>query len=442
MTKKLLFILALLPCFALSQHTIKGTFSPANNYSWIIIYKVTPSTALYVDNASINQEGIVEIKLDATDTKGIYRIVYALPQEDYHFDIIYNGQEDVTFTFSEEKGVEFIESSENKLLTSYTKSILLVNQTLNSFFMKGSQDEAAFLQITETLKDAQTNFENAAKGKMVEHFIKANTPYIPSGLEDVNTYSKNVRDNYLNHVDFNDPTLQSSDFLIQRMLSYVFGMTSNPNDLETFKLNVNEIAKAINIASLDYQSTLLEILWDKFVEMDNEPMANYVATHFLMPITKELNQTELSNELRVYKNTSIGSLAPNFDIDITSDTNKKETTSLHNLKASQHYLLLFWSSSCGHCLDELPKLKSYLDTLPKGLIKVIAIGLEDEPYGWNNEIIYYPNFIHIYGNGKWDNPISNNYGITATPFFFLLDADKHILAKPDNTMALKMYLEK
>jgi thiol-disulfide isomerase/thioredoxin len=298
------------------------------------------------------------------------------------------------------------------------------------------------MKIIETLKDAQSNFENAAKGKIAEHFIKANKPYIPSEYEDIKTYSKNLRGNYLKHVNFNNSTLQSSDFLIQRMLSYVFGMTSNPDDFVAFKLNVDDIANAIKTTSLDYQSTLLEILWNKFVEIDNETMANYVANEYLLPITKQLNNYKLTNKLIVYKNTSIGSLAPNFNVDINSDTNTKKTSSLHNLKGSQNYLVLFWSSSCGHCLEELPKLKTYLDTLPNNTLKVVAIGMEDEPYGWNNEIVYYPNFIHVYGKGKWDNPISNNYGVTATPFFFLLDADKHILAKPDDTETLKVYMKK
>ena len=44
----------------------------------------------------------------------MYRIVYAAPQEDYNFDIIYNGKEDVEFTFNSETGVHFLKSSENK----------------------------------------------------------------------------------------------------------------------------------------------------------------------------------------------------------------------------------------------------------------------------------------------------------------------------------------
>lgn len=442
MIRKLLFLLALIPSFIAAQHTIKGTFTPTEDYKWIILYKVTPNTSVYVDNAEVNENGIVEINMDSTRTKGIYRIVYALPQEEFNFDIIYNGQENVEFTFSEDKGIEFINSTENKLLTSYTKSMLMINQTINNFYGQGKEDKKAFKKITETLKEAQASFEEASKGKLVSHFIKANAPYIPEDYEDVKTYSNNMRKSYLKHVDFNNEILQSSDFLIQRVLSYVFGMTSNPDDLDVFKSNVDDVAKAMSSTNLEYQSTLLEILWNQFVSIESETMANYVATEYLLPVSKKLNDNELTNQLTVFKNTSIGTTAPDFDIELVGENNKNETTTLKKLDSQERYVVLFWSSSCGHCLDELPELKKYINTLKEGDTKVIAIGLEDEPYNWNNEILYYPKFIHVYGKGKWDNPISDNYGVTATPTYFVLNKDKQIIAKPYDFKALKEYLDK
>jgi len=55
-------------------------------------------------------------------------------------------------------------------------------------------------------------------------------------------------------------------------------------------------------------------------------------------------------------------------------------------------------------------------------------------------IAEYPDFIHVLGLGKWDNPTSNAYGIESTPSFFLLDKDKKIIAKPYDAVALKTAL--
>ena len=441
MIKKLLFLFALLPSIFMAQNSIKGTFTPAEEYKWIILYKVTPTTSIYVDNAEVDENGNFEILMDSTAAEGIYRIVYAMPQEEFNFDIIYNAEENVVLNFSDEKGVEFLNSKENKLLTSFTKSMMMVNQTINNFYSQPNQDEKTFKKIFDTLKEAQTSFEEASKGTIASHFIKANATYIPTKYEDVRTYSKNLRENYLKHVDFNNPILQSSEFLIQRMLGYVFGMTSNPDDMDAFKANVDDIAEKIENTDKTYQKTLLKILWNQFADLEKEFMANYVSTEYLLPIAKELNDNELSTELTVYKNTSIGAEAPDFPIEITND-DEKDLTNLSELDTHQRYVVLFWSSSCSHCLEELPELKKQINSMQKGDTKVIAIGMEDEPYNWNNEILYYPDFIHVYGEGKWDNPIGDAYGVTATPTYFVLDKDKKIISKPYDFKALKEYLDK
>jgi len=226
------------------------------------------------------------------------------------------------------------------------------------------------------------------------------------------------------------------------MLGYVFGMTSNPDDLDAFKANVDVIANEIKSTPLSYQKTLLKILWNQFVDIENEAMANYVASQYIIPISKELQDEQLTNELMNFKNTSINAIAPDFSLEIINKDNEKEETKLSKLDSHQRYVILFWSSSCSHCLEELPELKKEIESLQEGNTKVIAIGLEDEPYNWNNEILYYPDFIHVYGEGKWDNTIGDNYGVTATPTYFVLNKDKKIITKPYDFKALKEYMDK
>ncbi len=441
MIKKLLFLFAFIPSILMAQYGIKGKFTPPEEYKWIILYKVTPTASIYVENAEIGEDGSFEIELDSTRKKGVYRIVYAVPQEEFNFDIIYDAKETIELNFSQEKGVEFITSYENKLLTSYAKSMMMVNETINSFYMKNSKDEDSFNSIFNTLKEAQKSFEEASLGTIASHFIKANSPYIPDAYEDVKTYSKNLRDNYLKHIDFNNPILQSSEFLIERMLGYVFRMTSNPDDLDAFKDNVDVIANEIRSTPLSYQKTLFKILWNQFVDIENEGMANYVASQYLIPITKELQDELITNELIIYKNTSIGEIAPDFSFEVINKDNEKEETKLSKLDSHERYVVMFWSSSCSHCLEELPELKKEIESLQEGNTKVIAIGLEEEPYNWNNEILYYPEFIHVYGEGKWDNSIGDEYGVSATPTYFVLNKDKKIVSKPYDFKALKEFLD-
>ena len=90
----------------------------------------------------------------------------------------------------------------------------------------------------------------------------------------------------------------------------------------------------------------------------------------------------------------------------------------------------------------MPVLYDYLKTNQQ--TQVIAVGLEDDESkaGWQQEITKYPKFINVYGTNKWENKYALDYGVNATPNFFVLDAKKKVLAKPDDVDELKLFFEK
>ena len=309
----------------------------------------------------------------------------------------------------------------------------MVNQTISNYYTKQSTDKAAFKAIFKTLKETQSAYEESAEGKMVLNFIKANKPYIPSDYEDISTYSKNLKSHFFNYVDFSSELLQSSTFLTDRVSGYVFNMIENPSN-EDYKSLVDDVVKAISDNDLEIKTSLLEMLWQNFSTQENNDMANYITDNYLLDLANKTNNKALAETITSFKNTSIGTKAPNFEI--SADSNN---ISLHDLKGSDYYLLIFWSSGCGHCLNELPKVKALLAN--KAQIKVVAFGLEDSKSKWSSVIKDYPDFIHTIGLEKWDNPIVTTYGISATPTYFLLDSNKIIKAKPYDYEELEVVLK-
>jgi len=441
MFKKLGFILAFLPTLVVAQHTIKGHFSPAKDYEWVILYEVTPISSLFIANTEINEEGYFEFQLDSTITQGMYKLVYALPQEENNFDIIYNAKEDVELNFNQETGIEYKSSIENQLVSSYTNSMSLVSQSIGNFFQQQSTDTLALASIFKTQRETQTNFEAAAEGTIASHFIKANRPYIPNEFEDIKTYINNLKIHFFDYVDFNNKTLQSSSFFIERILNYVFGMSSETEDDSIiYKSNIDDVFLAMNDADQEIKSTLLEVLWQQMVDTGFEDVANYISDKYLISLAEELNDTELVDGLTLFKSLSINNKAPDFSFDIL-DGEQKIASSLYDLDVAEQYIIVFWSSACGHCLEEIPLLQSYLKTLETRNIQVVAIGLEDKPNRWQREISKYPEFIHILGLGKWDFPLVKTYNVNSTPTYYVLDKDKKIISKPYDIEALKKFLD-
>ena len=430
--KKLLILLLVLPLLLQAQ-SVKGTFSPVEDFSYAFLYEATPESANYVNRGQIDEKGNFEIQLDSTLTPGIYKIVYATPPEENNFDFIYDGKEDVAFNFSHANGLVFTASEENKLWSSYLKSIDMVNQTISNYFGKSNSDKKGFKAIFKTLKDTQTAYEELAEGKLVSRFIIANRPYIPEKYETISVYSEHLKAHYLSQVDFSDYLLQSSSYLTDRVTAYVFNMVSNPNN-ETYEAHIDDVAKAIGDNDSAIKISLLQMLWQNFVSIENNEVANYITDHYLLELAKETNNMVLEDMLISFKNTSIGVVASDFEI--TSDDKK---TSLHQLEGADNYLLIFWSSACGHCLNELPKVKKMVANKPN--LQVVAFGLENNDTNWKREIKKYPEFIHQIGLGKWDNPLVKNYGVSSTPTYFLLDASKVIIAKPNSLEDLEVVLK-
>ena len=156
-------------------------------------------------------------------------------------------------------------------------------------------------------------------------------------------------------------------------------------------------------------------------------------------ITELLNDEESVERYELYKSLSIGQPAPDISWE-TEDIGVTTAMSLSTLGPSEKYLVFFWSSTCSHCLKEIPELKKFLDSSEECNLQVLAVGLEDHSQRWKKEIANYPEFTHILGLGKWENEIGKRYNISSTPTYFVLDADKKIMAKPEDLEALKKVL--
>lgn len=430
MIKKILLVfLVSLSLSATAQKTISGTFTPADAYNFGILYMIDVNNVFYKVDSNI-RDGVFTVKTKENMEPGMYRLVYDLPQNEHFFDFIYSGKEDIEFAFSSETGVSFVSSEENRLWYNYKNAVDTYLQEVDVMYADSSSEK----QIKKRFK-AQTQIlnelEKEAEGTVAAAFIRAYTPYIPSHFETVETYHSNRKKNYWKTVDFGNIQLQKSGLPLEMALKYVFNFVEDSEQPEASrKENVDILAKAIVNQSPVFQKALLTDLWQFMVNNEQIDIANYLSEEHLIGIAEAQQDAALSQKLRIFKNTSIGALAPNFfweeDID-----GKTVNTNLHALDDAENYLIIFWSSLCSHCLSEVPKIHGALKNSAPGTFHVIAVGLEDEPYDWQNRILDMPNFSHVLGLGKWDNKIGDDYDVSATPTYYLLDATKHISAKPE-----------
>jgi len=434
--KCIFYLLVMIPSLLISQNTIKATFIPEEDFTWGILYKNSPTGTKYVAQSKF-VEGHLVFKLNEKVTKGIYKLVYAVPQNEYNFDLIYNGKEDIELKFNLNDGAIFLKSSENILLFSYLSELTSLGKLVEVEFSKNQINRKAITTIFDTQRELQITYEEKSKGMLVNHFIKANKPYIPSKYEPKSSYIKNQNAGYFENIDFSDEILQSSSLLLDKSLAYISSVVNKGFiKQKNYNYNIDKVVAKTKITNPDFQKVFLAKMWEKFVSYNQIKSANYLAEKYLIPLANQQNDKNLALKLNQFKNLSIGNSAPDFILDESSQ--KK----LSALDVAENYILVFWSSGCSHCLKELPQLHSLSDKLNSTKYKVVAVGLEENYTNWSNEVKKFPNFINAIKLQKWNNKVVKDYALTSTPTYFVLDQDKKFKFKPEGLKDLKTYLNK
>ena len=422
-----------------AQPSISGTFTPTENFTWVLAYQLTPESQEYVGNTEI-MEGRFELKLPENSTSGTYRLVYAVPQEEFYFDILYDGKEAVELSFDIELGLQFKKSEENIMRQAYFEEMGKLEEQLMMHYTSVQKSKKELRDIARQMRETQERFIQNSKGLIVHHFITANLPYIPKASESLQQYIENRRMHYFDAVDFDQPVLRASDFIKEKVLS--FALTVHPLELkssmgtqETIKNNLNIIAKKLSEVDTTYTITIFYHLWKELINHNLNSAADFLYNARLKELAKSTGNLAMIDEIELYNRLRLGGQAPEIVVQKGG-----VSYNLSDLKGDDAYILIFWSSTCSHCLNELPKLHAGLSEYTN--IGVIAIGLEDEEENWKKESAKFPDFEHTIAFGKWENEYAKLYAIERTPTYFILDKNKKIISKPLDYQKVLEFLQK
>ena len=432
------FCLLLTSLNILAQGSISGNFSPPKDFKWLIAYELTPNGERYSTDTAI-KEGSFILEMPATAQAGMYRLVYAVPQDEFYIDVIYNKKEDVKFNFNLQNGLTITNSEENKWYHEYFSKITTAQDRLLEYYETGNDSKKEYGAILKELKTIQTNFEEEHPSSIAHKFIKANRSYIPTEFENLETFLKNKKQHHFDNLNINDPILQGSNFLTDKFASYVF--SALPADIKTkeqleieINKNIRTTADFIKTTPNGFQVKALHQLWEIAEVNEMGSVQDFIFKNHLKKSALANDNQKLVDEIEIASRLRIGAVSP----DITWEANGKKH-SLLTMEKAENYLLVFWSSTCSHCLKELPQLHKELKDY-EGL-KIIAVGLEDDNINWKKVSATLPAFNHAIALGRWESDYAQTFGIQSTPTYFILDSEKRFLAKPESDKEVVEFLE-
>lgn len=455
MIKKLLPILILISTISYAQYTVKGSMSPQIKTDWLILYKLEGTKQVFVNNTTIKTDSVIisgnkqavssfEIKLPSSAKPGTYRATYKLEGAGF-VDFVFN-QEDVSFIFNPEypqQSIAFAASSENKLFADYMSDISIVQQKLDSIQVAVLQNpeldlKEDYKKTLQKVDSVQTDFEQKTEGKYIAPFVKASARSNPSEiLTSVNTYLDNIKSTYFDRLDFSNKTLVNSAFLTNRVLDYIFYINFSEDEKQQQTLHKSSIETVLSkIKSDTYKRDIIQFLIEQFEESKNLDIIDYLFENHYNRLPLPIQDSKFKEEKQALFATEIGRVAPDF-----SWQENGRNLKLSALNDAENYVLVFWSTSCSHCLREIPELHTYMKTIPN--TKVIAFALENDAFVWEN---YRKNNLYgwhnVLGLKKWKNETARTYQVYATPTYFVLDKNKKIIDKPNAIKDVKEFIEK
>ena len=115
---------------------------------------------------------------------------------------------------------------------------------------------------------------------------------------------------------------------------------------------------------------------------------------------------------------------------------------MYNINA-EYLILFFWDPDCGHCEQEIPKLKEFYDSFKeKYNLEIFSVCSDTSVVKWKKGIIKRGmNWINVDGPRTLTGDYHEQYDITTTPVIYILNRNKEIIAKHLRTDQIAQFLK-
>ena len=443
--KNIFFVFTAILAFNFSSvieaQTIKGKLNiqrQANKQ--VDLYRTEGKYKYKVDSTKVLTDGSFTFKYKK-HLKGFYKLT--LGNENNIVDVILNSSEPVvSLAFSQirlEKGIEVIQSNENKAYWEFKKEDSAVQSKIKNLKKQRGQFKS---QTNEVKVNEMTN-EIIKLEKELFNFVQTVINKYPTTFfskTKIASLSKTPKDKatYFDDLDFSNESFIRSDVYATRFQDYII---KHSGHTEVGYYNaVDDIMKKSKINEKVFEFALYNLL-DGFYGSGLEDVATYIMEEYFYG--EACGEIEINDLLRskadLIKNLQIGNIPPDFTI----KSNYGADVNLKNTCANNKYtVIMFWATHCPHCMRDLPGfVPVYNEYKSKGL-EVIGVALDVNQTKWKNTIEEKGfNWKNVSQFGNYKSPVCIDYKINKTPSWFILDSSMKIIAKPKGKQEILRFLK-
>jgi thiol-disulfide isomerase/thioredoxin len=443
------------PTVASTGHSIQISLKPYQNTK-IYIGTNYGNSRVLADSAILNDksEGVFESSKKLTP--GIYFVVSPKYAILFDFLVDENQKFKIIADTTNLTAVTIIGSKENDIFKNYSKSMndigVQLGEIEKAFKSATNANDSTTLvnKYNDKKKELNDNRQAIMKGQpntMTAYFLnvmqRPDVPAIPivNGKADSTYPFYYVKNHFWDNVVFNDNRLVRTPFFEAKLDEYFKNYVSREPDSI-----IEEVQYMLTVAKTgnEIYPFLLFKFTNKYITpefMGQDKVFLHIYQNFFAKgdttLLNEASKKSITERAYSMMANQLGLAAPPL---VINDINDKKI-SLYDM-TSPYTFVAFWDPTCSHCKEEIPRVDSFYKAIWSKLnVKILSVNINfKELASWKTFIKEnkLAGWIHAYQTeadlnkeiqqGK-PTTIRQLYDVFKTPTFYLLDANKKIIAK-------------
>ena len=443
------------PAVSSQGHSIQISLKPYQNTK-IYIGTNYGNSRVLADSTILNDksEGVFESSKKLTP--GIYFVVSPKYAILFDFLVDENQKFKIIADTTNLTAVTIIGSKENDIFKNYSKSMndigVQLGEIEKAFKSAINANDSTTLvnKYNDKKKELNDNRQAIMKGQpntMTAYFLnvmqRPDVPAIPivNGKADSTYPFYYVKNHFWDNVVFNDNRLVRTPFFEAKLDEYFKNYVSREPDSI-----IEEVQYMLTVAKTgnEIYPFLLFKFTNKYITpefMGQDKVFLHIYQNFFAKgdttLLNEASKKSITERAYSMMANQLGLAAPPL---VINDINDKKI-SLYDM-ASPYTFVAFWDPTCSHCKEEIPRVDSFYKAIWSKLnVKVLSVNINfKELASWKTFIKEnkLAGWIHAYQTeadlnkeiqqGK-PTTIRQLYDVFKTPTFYLLDANKKIIAK-------------
>ncbi|MCW3127939.1 MAG: thiol:disulfide interchange protein [Bacteroidetes bacterium] len=333
------------------------------------------------------------------------------------------------------KDITVDDAKENEAYKTLIAQIKIYDEKLRKHFLDCDKEENCGKDLNFLLtnyRDELSDIRDKYKGTYTaETLCKMKIPVV---AKDVKNSASEFRAGYFENVPFGDKAILKNPVYKEMIDAYTdFLIEPKISKEDAFIKDLMKKASANPVVLSQTAGTLYESLFKRSRE---KMLGIFIAWY-------NENKVAVNNASLELKIKGLSSTMPGgryLDI-VRDDVTGRQTSLKKVVDASSCTLLLFWSSDCSHCREEMPQIKAAYEKYHVKGLNIFAVSLEQNKTKWADYIkengLVWTNVTNLVGT---DNP-AIQYMVTATPTLILIDKNGTIAHRFTPKNKLEKYIE-